>query len=632
MKNCKLSRYAIRIPLHFMFMKRLTTHCHMVLLAFRCTSWYNEVVKQDKGTEYMIKRGKKWPVAVAFMVIAAIFAGVLYGHYEKKKNSHPYEEFIVVDVFDSQANFQGIQSGWFAKVVKDKYNMELNIIAPNVAGGGDTLFEMRSAAGNLGDLIITGSDNGKLEQLVTAGLILDMSPYLKDKRIMRFERAIRELNDPVSESGIYAIPSELSGSSPLDPSESTEPTFGPYLRWDLYAELGYPKLETLEDLLPVLKEMQKLNPYGDTGNPTYAFSFFKDWDGNLMNNAKQPACFYGYDENGFVLANAEGTDFQSIIDTNSLYMRSLKFYFEANRMGLVDPDSMTQNYDSVFQKYQNGDILFCFWPWLSQSAYNTLSNKEEGKGFMLAPIEDMRIYSYGCRSMGNSQMTISIGSNAKDPERLADFIDWLYSPEGIQMNSAQMSGGSAGPEGLTWEMTENGPALTEFGVQALLNGDISVPEEWGGGLWSDGISTLNYKPVVLSDKDENGYPYAYQLWESVLEMNRTKLDKSWQDYMKEDSTMAYLKKHDMLVVAPGCSYQTPVEDSEISTLRSQCKNIIVEYSWKMIFAQDEETFYALQKDMQERVKSLGYDRVLEQDMKNAKEKAEVQQKIVERYQ
>ena len=30
----------------------------------------------------------------------------------------PYEEFIVVDVFDTQANYQGIQHGWFGEIVK----------------------------------------------------------------------------------------------------------------------------------------------------------------------------------------------------------------------------------------------------------------------------------------------------------------------------------------------------------------------------------------------------------------------------------------------------------------------------------------------------------------------------------
>ena len=57
----------------------------------------------------------------------------------KTEGEQKYPEFITVDVFDSMANYQGIQSGWYAKIIKDKFNMELNIIAPSVAGGGDTL-------------------------------------------------------------------------------------------------------------------------------------------------------------------------------------------------------------------------------------------------------------------------------------------------------------------------------------------------------------------------------------------------------------------------------------------------------------------------------------------------------------
>lgn len=565
------------------------------------------------------------------LLTALLCSGCGLSLFSKNKESCPYKEFIVVDVFDAQANFQGIQSGWFAKIVKDKFNMELNIIAPNVAGGGDTLYEIRSAAGDLGDLIVVGADNGKLQELVTSNLIVDLKEYLEEEDIMRYETAIRDLNNQVSADGIYAIPSELSSNGPLMSSETTEPTYGVYLRWDAYEKLGYPQIDTLEDLLPLLKEMQELIPYGDTGNPTYAFSFFRDWDGNLMNCAKQPACLYGYDEYGFVLAKADGSDYQSILDEDSMYMRALKLFFEANQMGLVDPDSPTQNYDSVFEKYQHGDVLFGIWPWLAQSAYNTLSNKEAGKGFMLVPISDMQIFSYGCRAMGNSQMVIAVGSRAEDPERLADFINWLYSPEGISINGAQMAGGTAGPEGLTWEMTEEGPALTEFGVQALMNGEVEVPEEWGGGSWEDGISTLNYKPVVQSDLDPNGYPYAYTLWDSVAEMETTKLDSAWREYMGADSTMEYLQKNGMIAVAPGCNFVKPTESSEIATMRNQCKNIIVEYSWKMIFAEDETEFADLYETLQTKVTSLGYDKVLEEDLKNAAKQDEERKKAVEMY-
>ena len=91
---------------------------------------------------------------------------------------------------------------------------------------------------------------------------------------------------------------------------------------------------------------------------------------------------------------------------------------------------------------------------------------------------------------------MSIGSKAEDPERLAAFVDWLYSPEGIRNNRAQTSGGMAGPEGLCWEYGEDGPYLTDFGKKALLGEDVEVPEEWGKGTWSEGISALNYSTVA----------------------------------------------------------------------------------------------------------------------------------------
>ena len=185
-----------------------------------------------------------------------------------------YEEFLTVDVFDSQANYQGIQSGWFAKIVKDKFNMELNIIAPNVAGGGDTLFQTRSAAGNLGDLIFTSADRGRLQDLVTAGLVMDMSGLIQGKEnLERYREAIEYSNkELVEEEGIYMIPSEVTTLSPTTPMEGTDCNSGVYLRWDLYQELGCPELNTAEDMLAVLKEMQELCPVSDSGKKTYAFS------------------------------------------------------------------------------------------------------------------------------------------------------------------------------------------------------------------------------------------------------------------------------------------------------------------------------------------------------------------------
>lgn len=543
----------------------------------------------------------------------------------------PYEEYIEVDVFDSPANFQGVQSGWFGKVIKDKFNMSLNIIAPNVSGGGDTLFEVRAAAGNLGDLVIFDAENGTLQNLVNAGLLYNMENLLKDKQIMKYTEAISNLNDSIDPKGIYAIPSELSTNSPAESSESLEPNFGPYIRWDIYARLGYPRLQTLEDLLPVLKQMQDIMPTTDDGKKTYAFSFFKDWDDNMMNAAKQPCCLYGYDEYGFVLAKADGSDYQSIIDEDSIYIRMCRFLYEANQMGLIDPESVTQNYEECFEKYKEGRVLYSPWPWLGQSAYNTAEHVEQGKGFMFAPVEDMQVYSYGCNTYGNQKCVIGIGSQAKDPERLADFIDWLYSDEGISVNGAQLAGATAGPQGLTWEMGEDGPYLTDFGKKALFDRDAVVPESEGGGNWTDGTSTLNFKTVSQSEKSEEGYYFAFEMWDSVQELNMSPLLEDWRKVMGADSTREYLEEHDMLLVAPGCSYLAPVETSEQQTIRNQCKKAVQKYSWNMVFAENEEEFQEMLICMQDAVKSYGYDMVLAYDMEHAKAKDAARQQAVEEY-
>ena len=325
-----------------------------------------------KGKQYY------WIIVLCVLVICCVWATGC-GNNDKKEtaNKCPYEEFIVVDVFDLTANYQGIQSGWFGEVVRKKFNMELNIIAPNMTKGGEMLFDVRVAAGNLGDLIICKGTNGQLQNLVNAGLLYDMENDLYDKNIMRYQAAIDNLNSSVRQMGIYAIPSQVSVNEPTVSSEGSEPAFGPYIRWDYYEELGYPEIDTLEDLLPLLKQMQERHPVTEDGAKTYGFSFFKEWDDNMMNVVKQPCCMYGYDEYGVVLAKADGSDYQSIIDDDSIYVRMLNFFFEANQMGLIDPGSENQNYDQCFKKFKNGEVLFSPWPWLGKSALNTISNMED---------------------------------------------------------------------------------------------------------------------------------------------------------------------------------------------------------------------------------------------------------------
>ncbi|MGI5187924.1 ABC transporter substrate-binding protein [Promicromonospora sp. CA-289599] len=538
-------------------------------------------------------------------------------------------EPITIDVFSAPANYQGIESGWFGKIVKDKFNMELNILAPNVAGGGDTLYNTRVAGGELGDLVIVGKGQ-QIDELVEGGLVLDAAPYYEAmQNTSEYDPAVQKINE--GKDSIYSFPTMVSTLKPTEPAEGVDPTFGPFLRWDYYAELGYPEIDTLEDLLPVLKDMQDAHPEADNGKPTYGLSLFKDWDGNMMVMAGQPPAVYGYEHLGFAEAKGDGSDYHGILAPESEYLRALKFYYEANQMGIVDPESTTQNYDTMFAKYQSGQVLLSWWPWLGQQAYNTEQNMADGKGFQLVPMQDQTVLSHGANVYGGG-LVYGIGSKAEDPARIAAFIDWLYSPEGIESNSADNAG--AGPEGLAWENGPDGPVLTEFGRQAILEGgEVEVPAEWGSGAYKDGGSSLNASAVLPNDVDpRTGYSYNYKLWPSYQETSANPLIEDWSKEMGgSKTTMEYLQSNDQLLVAPGASFTAPTDSSEIETLRNQVKATIVEHSWKMAFAKDGAEFDALLAEMQETANGLGYEKVLEVDLANAEAQNEAREAVANEF-
>lgn len=551
------------------------------------------------------------------------------------ESSSQYPEELTVDVFASEANYQGMQSGWFAKIVKDRFNMDLNIIAPNVAGGGDTLFQTRSAAGDLGDLIICKTSNGQLAQLVKSGLVIDLSPYLaEEQNIKQYQPAIDSMKS-LSESagnGVYAIPTEVSTNSPTTPSTGLEPNYGPYLRWDYYKEIGYPEMNSLDDLLDVLSQMQAQARKDEGTDDIYALSLFKDWDRDMMTLARNITCFYGYDQFGLALLANDGSETINPVSNDSVYEKALHFLYEANQLGLVDPDSTTQNYDTMYQKMQSGKVLFSFWSWMGQGAFNTPENTAAGKGFKLAPVSDMKIGVNGCRMLGYQELGVMIGSKADDPQRLADFIDWLYSPEGIMANQASGTSGTCGPEDLTWTMENNEPVLTDFGKQALGGENVDVPEEWGGGTWSEGVSALNTTFVNAVDTNPlNGEPYMYALWKSTIRDNETALDADWKARMNADSATAYLQNHGMFEVAPGDSYVTPEEDSQITTLRSQCGTSITDYSWRLAFAEDENAFNSLYAELQKTLDGLNFNQVFEYDKTQCEERVKAREKVTELY-
>ena len=67
---------------------------------------------------------------VASMAMAAMMAAGALPMNAWAAPEVNHDETLTIEVYDVAANYQGMQTGWYAKEIKDRFNIELNIVAP----------------------------------------------------------------------------------------------------------------------------------------------------------------------------------------------------------------------------------------------------------------------------------------------------------------------------------------------------------------------------------------------------------------------------------------------------------------------------------------------------------------------
>jgi putative aldouronate transport system substrate-binding protein len=549
-----------------------------------------------------------------------------------------YPEAITIDCYSDGGTYNGLQpEGWFSKIVQEQFNMKINIIGGQSAAG-DTIFQTRSAAGNLGDLIYTS--NQHLSDSIKAGdLILDITDLYSTKMTAysaQFEAAEKNLQTFLNTDKVYGLPTTVSSQSPLSPNtDGANPQYGSYMRLDAYIGIGAPPINSLDDLLPTLQKMVEKYPKNDAGKQTYAFSLFKDWDGGgCMQNAGLIAYQYGWTRVNVCFYNPSNGQTQSYLDETGYYKKALDLYFKANQLGLMDPDSITQDWNTIeSDKFGNGQIMYSWWSWLGIPGFNTPDHVAAAKGYAYVPIADQKLYSDGVSPYGTGY-SIAIGQGAKDPARLADFINWMSSPDGFMTMYN-------GPEGLAWTLdADKQPVLTDLGKVALAGGRAAAPgpdvsAEYGGGQFVTG-APVNIGTMILMWRGTEinpilNCPYDSRLWTSTLTTGATELDKLWQKTFGANSVIDYLKSKDRLIVSSPSSYIAPPLTTDQNTMMQQVSQEIVNSSWKMIFAKDQAEFDSIWQTMVTNAKGLGFDDLLALDQKQAADMYAAQQQFITQY-
>ena len=101
-----------------------------------------------------------------------------------------FREPITLTMFSQLANFAGEQGGWFAKELKDRFNVTLKIVSTNVDTNALT---SAMSAGELGDIVVMGEMSGDFMDCVKADLILDWSDI--DRSYLRAAGSLRRVGE-----------------------------------------------------------------------------------------------------------------------------------------------------------------------------------------------------------------------------------------------------------------------------------------------------------------------------------------------------------------------------------------------------------------------------------------------------
>jgi len=288
-------------------------------------------------------------------------------------------------------------------------------------------------------------------------------------------------------------------------------------------------------------------------------------------------------------------------------------------MGILDPDSATQTWGNVSDKYNQGRILFSPWTW-AVAGYNVLDNTDVDNftGYESVWADDFKDPIYADQTTGRGDWTLSVSANAANVDAVLKFINYLYSYEGVDMILN-------GPQGVLWDVGTDGLRYrTEQGWNIIQN-DLDMP---GGGKFGNALKIINSPTITpyTINPATNNQTLGSDYWESVIAYQPTRLVQDWRD--KNGGFLNMLEKAkttgQVIKASPAQNMMAAVPD-DLQLEMTQIGDVVKTSSWKMVYAKDDTEFEALWTDLQTKAKGLGIDDIVSwsvQEWNNAKANAD----------
>ncbi|QGQ99170.1 extracellular solute-binding protein [Paenibacillus psychroresistens] len=329
----------------------------------------------------------------------------------------------------------------------------------------DQKFNIMLASGDLPDIIVT--EKKYIKQLIEGNNIIPMDDLLlsNGKDIVaesqnKLDFSKKYLSNETNK--VYFI--QGFDGPPAKPDNYS--SVAPVIRWDLYKELGYPAVNTTDDLLNVLKQMQDKHPTNEEGKKVYGLS---PWIGDQAWKLWNVVTYFGYNVKGTNEGSANHLfdidpqyNAKSLITENdSSLWTGLRFYNKANRMGILDPDSFTQKFDNAGEKGKSNRVLSSWVAWsLGGANENFVKAGHPEKGFeSLPPMKGTSQYLGHYNALGQETRLYAISKNSKNPEKAMEVINFLQSSAGSELLWN-------GVKDVHWKLDNGKPVVLESVLQA----------------------------------------------------------------------------------------------------------------------------------------------------------------------
>ena len=505
---------------------------------------------------------------------------------------------------------------WFKGELFQKYLDEINCEIEFTYYDSDP-FAALLAGGDLPDIIIADSI---MSNVLNNGLAQNIAPYLEQyapNMVKGLAGEAMQLSADLmgdGEGGIYLIPPCLGihNASTETAFTASELTRGYIVHWPYYKELGCPPINSEEDYLNVLLQMQANHPTTEDGSPTYLWGFLAEdvgYRGAFIQSETSPGLNYWalYEFKSNILTNDV---INGYLDTeNGSYWVDMKWINDIYRANpdLIDMDAFTMTGDERYAKVSKGQYMGL--KQVSGGLYSAESEKDPNTlyDYVVVPSENATAYLNINMPLGNMPSRfLFVTRDCEQVDLALQFLNFLYDEDFCRVLYS-------GEQGKTWDYDENGvPAMFDEALADKAAGGSywEDPSDEGAGYLGRIPYLTGYNPSVLHS---DGYPLDLSaLPEAAAKtMDNVAIDVC-KTYGVENLGQLYAGmtdfRNDMGEAIAACMTEIPMDKLRVI---EQCNDILEVGKATLTFCESEEEFNAAAEEICNELRATGIEEIFE---------------------